>query len=251
GRGDGGRQYRAFTLLYSWVTDHPKSSKVTCTMACNSLHPCSLCLADKEHLDEMSFELTQTPPDKECLDEQEDTIVLRTIKSQQYAYKEMESAKSKKKMKAVKKKTSTHFVKSLLWDWEFAKTLLGKTYLAVPPDIMHIWEQGIWLHAMKCLVKKLTPKERKVLLERYKMFKEVTPASVLHLPLAWAYFTSTTCFSASEHRAMMQVLPLIIDLPRRNDVRTAIVLMVEWYKEFIRAEYHTNDSLERMKDATI
>ncbi|CAI7796515.1 unnamed protein product [Closterium sp. NIES-53] len=27
--------------------------------------------------------------------------------------------------------------------------------------------------------------------------------------------------------------------------------MVEWYKDFIRAEYHTNDSLERMKDATI
>ncbi|CAI5963648.1 unnamed protein product [Closterium sp. NIES-64] len=129
-----GVQYRAFTLLYSWVADHPESSKITCTMACNSHHPCSLCLAEKEGLDEMNFELTQQPTDKKRLDEQDETIVPRNVE---------------------------------------------------------------------------------------------------------------------EHRAMMQVLPLIINLPGREDIRTAIVKMVEWYKEFIRAEYHTDESLERMKDATI
>ncbi|GJP30754.1 hypothetical protein CLOM_g5858 [Closterium sp. NIES-68] len=68
----------------------------------------------------------------------------------------MESATTKKKLSALRTTYSTHFVKSLLWDWEFAKTIWGNTYLAVTPDIMHIIEQGFWLHAMKCLVKKLT-----------------------------------------------------------------------------------------------
>ncbi|CAI5521031.1 unnamed protein product [Closterium sp. Naga37s-1] len=175
-----GVQYRAFTLLYSWVADHPESSKITCTMACNSHHPCSLCLAEKEGLDEMNFELTQQPTDKKRLDEQdetivprnvegrkesaetkkkqEDTIVLRTVKGQKDFHKEMKAAKTKKELKAVKKKSSTHFVK---------------------------------------------------------------------------------------------VLPLNINLPGREDILTAIVKMVEWYKAFIRAEYHTDDSLERMKYATI
>ncbi|GJP31575.1 hypothetical protein CLOM_g13527, partial [Closterium sp. NIES-68] len=140
---------------------------------------------------------------------------------------------------------------SLLWDWEFAKTIWGNTYLAVTPDIMHIIEQGFWLHAMKCLVKKLTPSERKILLERYKLLKAITPASLLRLPQAWVYFTTTANFSASEHRAMMQVLPLIIDLPERVHIRRAIVRIADWYKEFIRAEYHTDASLIRMETATV
>ncbi|GJP69626.1 hypothetical protein CLOP_g618, partial [Closterium sp. NIES-67] len=140
---------------------------------------------------------------------------------------------------------------SLLWDWEFAKTIWGNTYLAVTPDIMHIIEQGFWLHAMKCLVKKLTPSERKILLERYKLLKAITPASLLRLPQAWVYFTTTANFSASEHRAMMQILPLIIDLPERVHIRRAIVRIADWYKEFIRAEYHTDASLIRMETATV
>ncbi|GJP41919.1 hypothetical protein CLOM_g12400, partial [Closterium sp. NIES-68] len=226
--------YRAFPLLYAYVTDHPESCKVTCTMACNSFRPCSICLAEKPRLAEV-----------------EDPIVLRTVRDQGRLYKQMESATTKKKLSALRTTYSTHFVKSLLWDWEFAKTIWGNTYLAVTPDIMHIIEQGFWLHAMKCLVKKLTPSERKILLERYKLLKAITPASLLRLPQAWVYFTTTANFSASEHRAMMQVLPLIIDLPERVHIRRAIVRIADWYKEFIRAEYHTDASLIRMETATV
>ncbi|GJP69628.1 hypothetical protein CLOP_g618 [Closterium sp. NIES-67] len=213
---------------------HPESCKVTCTMACNSFRPCSICLAEKPRLAEV-----------------EDPIVLRTVRDQGRLYKQMESATTKKKLSALRTTYSTHFVKSLLWDWEFAKTIWGNTYLAVTPDIMHIIEQGFWLHAMKCLVKKLTPSERKILLERYKLLKAITPASLLRLPQAWVYFTTTANFSASEHRAMMQILPLIIDLPERVHIRRAIVRIADWYKEFIRAEYHTDASLIRMETATV
>ncbi|GJP36327.1 hypothetical protein CLOM_g20848 [Closterium sp. NIES-68] len=50
---------------------------------------------------------------------------------------------------------------------------------------------------------------------------------------------------------MMQVLPLIIDLPERVHIRRAIVRIADWYKEFIRAEYHTDASLIRMETATV
>ncbi|CAI5987815.1 unnamed protein product [Closterium sp. NIES-64] len=35
-----GVQYSAFTLLYSWVADHPESSKITCPSSPSALHRC-------------------------------------------------------------------------------------------------------------------------------------------------------------------------------------------------------------------
>ncbi|CAI5951557.1 unnamed protein product [Closterium sp. NIES-64] len=64
------------------------------------------------------------------------------------------------------------------------------------------------------------------------------------------YFRIVAQYAAWEHRAMMQIVPLITHLPGYEDIGEATVIFSEWYKAYFRVEYHTDQSLAAMVSMT-
>ncbi|CAI5959865.1 unnamed protein product [Closterium sp. NIES-64] len=64
------------------------------------------------------------------------------------------------------------------------------------------------------------------------------------------YFRIVAQYAAWEHRAMMQIVPLITHLPGYEDIGEATVMFSEWYKAYFRVEYHTDQSLAAMVTMT-
>ncbi|CAI5486309.1 unnamed protein product, partial [Closterium sp. Naga37s-1] len=77
-----------------------------------------------------------------------------------------------------------------------------------------------------------------------------TPASLLRAPDPSYYFRTVAQYAAWEHRAMMQIVPLITHLPGYEDIGEATVMFSEWYKAYFRVEYHTDQSLAAMVTMT-
>ncbi|CAI5530125.1 unnamed protein product [Closterium sp. Naga37s-1] len=75
----------------------------------------------------------------------------------------------------------------------------------------------------------------------------VTPPSLLRHPDPSAYFGTVSQYAAWEHRAMMQIVPLVAHLPGHEDIARVVILFNEWYRVYFRVAYHTEASL---RDAT-
>ncbi|CAI5501826.1 unnamed protein product [Closterium sp. Naga37s-1] len=75
----------------------------------------------------------------------------------------------------------------------------------------------------------------------------VTPPSLLRHPDPSAYFGTVSMYAAWEHRAMMQIVPLVAHLPGHEDIARVVILFNEWYRAYFRVAYHTEASLQ---DAT-
>ncbi|CAI5529975.1 unnamed protein product [Closterium sp. Naga37s-1] len=75
----------------------------------------------------------------------------------------------------------------------------------------------------------------------------VTPPSLLRHPDPSAYFGTVSQYAAWEHRAMMQIVPLVAHLPGHEDIARVVILFNEWYRAYFRVAYHTEASLQ---DAT-
>ncbi|CAI5998673.1 unnamed protein product [Closterium sp. NIES-65] len=83
-------------------------------------------------------------------------------------------------------------------------------------------------------------------LERHcKVIVGETPGGILRLPNIITYFRTLAHYAAWEHRAMMQIVPLLVHLPGREDVVAAMVMFNEWYRAYFRVEFHTEESLEQ------
>ncbi|CAI5970978.1 unnamed protein product [Closterium sp. NIES-64] len=83
-------------------------------------------------------------------------------------------------------------------------------------------------------------------LERHcKVIVGETPGGILRLPNIITYFRTLAHYAAWEHRAMMQIVPLLVHLPGREDVGAAMVMFNEWYRAYFRVEFHTEESLEQ------
>ncbi|CAI5962733.1 unnamed protein product, partial [Closterium sp. NIES-64] len=78
-----------------------------------------------------------------------------------------------------------------------------------------------------------------------------TPWGNLHEAIDPSYYFRTVAqYAAWEHRAMMQIVPLITHLPGYEDIGDATVMFSEWYKAYFRVDYHTDQSLAAMVTMT-
>ncbi|CAI5476790.1 unnamed protein product [Closterium sp. Yama58-4] len=109
---------------------------------------------------------------------------------------------------------------------------------------MHVVDEGLWLHTMRAICAKLTPSELAILLSQCEAVMDVTPPSVLRHPDPTAYFGTVSQYAAWEHRAMMQIVPLVVHLPGHEDIASAVILFSDWYRAYFRVEYHTDASLD-------
>ncbi|CAI5476576.1 unnamed protein product [Closterium sp. Yama58-4] len=230
-------------LLADYVCDHPESSTVTCTMAATALQPCSLCNVGWWDL----RNVTETFPP-------------RTVEGQRQVFELMQQSTPEER-EIAKTAFSTHYVACALWDWAFLDTPWGNMYEAIGICILHVVDEGLWVHTMKCILGRLTPTLRAELLRceglvvrmgvwRCRAVLVDTPASVLRAPDPSYYFRTVAQYAAWEHRAMMQIVPLIAHLPGYEDIGEATVMFNEWYKAFFCVEYHTEQSLADMVTMT-
>ncbi|CAI5941673.1 unnamed protein product [Closterium sp. NIES-64] len=224
-----GRKQRVFPLLSKYVCDHTESCMVTCTWAATSSQPCSMCLVSKWDLADLTLESTT-----------------RTVKGQKDVYERIEGTNPKKRKK-VKSAWCTYFVKCALWEWAHVDTPWGNLYEVIGICIMHVVDEGVWLHTMRCLVAKLTPTEQLILLSQCEAVMAATPPSLLRHPDPSAYFGTVSQYAAWEHRAMMQIVPLVAHLPGHEDIARMVILFNEWYRAYFHVAYHTEASLD---DAT-
>ncbi|CAI5974098.1 unnamed protein product [Closterium sp. NIES-64] len=134
-----------------------------------------------------------------------------------------------------------------LWEWAHVDTPWGNLYEVIGICIMHVVDEGVWLHTMRCLVAKLTPTEQLILLSQCEAVMAATPPSLLRHPDPSAYFGTVSQYAAWEHRAMMQIVPLVAHLPGHEDIARVVILFNEWYRAYFRVAYHTEASLD---DAT-
>ncbi|CAI5469981.1 unnamed protein product [Closterium sp. Yama58-4] len=236
-------------LLADYVCDHPESSTVTCTMAATALQPCSLCNVGWWDL----RNVTETFPP-------------RTVEGQRQVFELMQQSTPEER-EIAKTAFSTHYVACALWDWAFLDTPWGNMYEAIGICILHVVDEGLWVHTMKCILGRLTPTLRAELLRceglvwphadspiflsrRCRAVLVDTPASVLRAPDPSYYFRTVAQYAAWEHRAMMQIVPLIAHLPGYEDIGEATVMFNEWYKAYFCVEYHTEQSLADMVTMT-
>ncbi|CAI5980171.1 unnamed protein product [Closterium sp. NIES-64] len=85
---------------------------------------------------------------------------------------------------------------------------------------------------------------------RCKVIVSETPGGILRLPNIITYFRTLANYAAWEHRAMMQIVPLLVHLPGREDVGAAMVMFNEWYRAYFRVEFHTEESLKQCISST-
>ncbi|CAI5954857.1 unnamed protein product [Closterium sp. NIES-64] len=128
-----GKEYNVVPMLAIYACDHTESNYVTCTMSATSLKPCSICSVNRWQL--AKFDGTVNP----CL---------RTIAGQADALSMMARA-SPAELPRVKHAYSTHFVKCALWESEYLDTPWGNLYCTIGVCVLHVVDEGVWLHAMR------------------------------------------------------------------------------------------------------
>ncbi|GJP59465.1 hypothetical protein CLOP_g12258 [Closterium sp. NIES-67] len=169
-------------MLYAWVCDYPESGKVTCTLSGGTSRPCSICYAEKEHLDCVTAE--NTP---------------RTPARQQWIVDNWANKLGTKKAAGVQ--FSTFGMECALWLWDVPGAPWANPYLAIMPDIMHQADLGI-LHHMISAIRSSHKGSLATFDERLTQIREETRMTNLRFPET-AYFESGACVAAHEHRAVL------------------------------------------------
>ncbi|CAI5477563.1 unnamed protein product [Closterium sp. Yama58-4] len=244
-----GRNQRVFPLLSKYLCDHTESCMVTCTWSATSNQPCSMCLVSKWDLADLTLESTP-----------------RTVKGQKDVYVRIEGTNPKKR-KRVMSAWCTHFVQvgdplsglCALWEWAHVDTPWGNLYEVIGICIMHVVDEGVWLHTMRCLHAAGVDVFAHAVLTRCiacgrsqcEAVMAVTPPSLLRHPDPSAYFGTVSQYAAWEHRAMMQIVPLVAHLPGHEDIARVVILFNEWYRAYFRVAYYTEASLQEATRKTI
>ncbi|CAI5470300.1 unnamed protein product [Closterium sp. Yama58-4] len=198
-----GREYTVIPMLSIWACDHPESSKITCTMAASSNKPCSMCTVSRWDLAKVTAALTP-----------------RTVADQKLLFEDMARCTPEERA-LIKKAWSTHYVACALWEWGYVTKQWGNLYEAIGVCVLHAVDEGM----------------------NARILAGETPGSVLRVPNVVTYFRTLARYAAWEHQSMMQIVPLLMHLPGREDVGRAMVMFNDWYRAYFKVPYHTEASL--------
>ncbi|GJP47743.1 hypothetical protein CLOM_g6914 [Closterium sp. NIES-68] len=152
----------------------------------------------------------------------------RTVQHLWLTYECM-SRTSPRERNRLRRAWSTHFEWCALWAWGFVETEWGNLYEAIGICLMHVVDEGLWLHIMRYIAGLLMPDEQRTLLRYCRVVLMHTLPSALRTPDPSAYFKTV---AAWEHRAMMQILSLFCHLPGHEDVGRVVVMFADWVAAF-------------------
>ncbi|CAI5467421.1 unnamed protein product [Closterium sp. Yama58-4] len=209
-------------LLFSYVADYPETCKVSCTQQLGSAKPCSLCAVDCADLRDMDREAAP----------------YRTVEGQEALLDDPEQAKL----------FSTLNVASFLWAFNFSRTPWGNTYLSQMPDILHAIYIGFWLYIRGVLRGTFHDALHKDQCMTT-LYPDARLAGIL-VPGNGHYWASGANFTASEHAAVMMIVPFVLEGDAEIMDQLTLVAVLQWHESCVRATSHTDQSLAEFETAT-
>ncbi|CAI5482006.1 unnamed protein product [Closterium sp. Yama58-4] len=163
--------------------------------------------------------------------------------------------------------TGTHrpcancYAECVLARWNFGNTTWGNVYLACLADILHVLDSGVFVHMMEEYLSPLGKVEIRILERRKKEFKSDTPSVLLRIPGRSSFFLSGAHYAAFEHRAMMQIMPILIadsSALKKGEAGELRALQVRafryyalFYKAFLGVAAHTRATLKEAKQRAV
>ncbi|CAI5469837.1 unnamed protein product [Closterium sp. Yama58-4] len=145
--------------------------------------------------------------------------------------------------------------------WNFGNTTWGNVYLACLADILHVLDSGVFIHMMEEYLSPLGKVEIRILERRKKEFKSDTPSVLLRIPGGSSFFLSGAHYAAFEHRAMMQIMPILIadsSALKKGEAGELRALQVRafryyalFYKAFLGVAAHTRATLKEAKQRAV
>ncbi|CAI5969399.1 unnamed protein product [Closterium sp. NIES-64] len=269
-----GELVKAVPCYYAYPADFSEACRATATMQTGTKRPCTTCYVEEADLAKLKLQST-----------------IRTPASQEHAVQQILACKTVKEAEKVQSEWSTHpidvictiyrtathvhvagkilrplltllheclHVQCVLRRWNFSDTEWGNPYGASVADTIHVLDSGVALHMIECHIDTLSKPERRVVEGRKKTTKTETPSTVLRLPGGTSYLASGANYAAFEHRAMMQVMPILVadkgalgkgpDAELRAMRVRAFRLYATFYKTFLGVDGHTRASLAHARD---
>ncbi|CAI5461531.1 unnamed protein product [Closterium sp. Yama58-4] len=218
-----GKAVKAYPCLFAEVGDYPELSRATGTMQATSHRPCSSCYVKEDNLARVDL---RAP--------------VRTVDKQ---------------------RRIVHAIQTAATDTLAQQTEWGNVFLACVADILHALDFGVFGHSTSCLVEGKSKPEKREWEGRKKSYKKDTRSTVLRIPGGSSYFRSAANYAAFEHRAMMQVMPLIIAdkmdgmKPKEREQRErevrAFRMYATFYKALVGVVKHTRASLAVVRQHAI
>ncbi|CAI5479673.1 unnamed protein product [Closterium sp. Yama58-4] len=145
--------------------------------------------------------------------------------------------------------------------WNFGNTTWGNVYLACLADILHVLDSGVFVHMMEEYLSPLGKVEIRILERRKKDLKSDTPSVLLRIPGGSSFFLSGAHYAAFEHRAMMQIMPILIadsSALKKGEAGELRALQVRafryyalFYKAFLGVAAHTRATLKEAKQRAV
>jgi hypothetical protein len=125
-------------------------------------------------------------------------------------------------------------LQNALWGWEGGETETGNLYGTIMVDSMHHAELGMFVHLMVCSRDDLTTQQLEELDRRLQALRSADTLSGMRIPRG-AYFKSGATFFAFEHRAVIQVIMIVLRGILTGAKLHSIRLFVDWYNDVVRA----------------
>ncbi|CAI5475251.1 unnamed protein product [Closterium sp. Yama58-4] len=236
-----GQLVKAVPCYYAYPADFIEACRATATMQTGTKRPCTTCYVEEDDLANLKLKST-----------------IRTPASQEHAVQQILACKTVKAAEKVQSEWSTHPIECVLSRWNFSDTEWGNPYGASVADTIHVLDSGVALHMIECHIDTLSKPERRTVEGRKKTTKTETPSTVLRLPGGSSYLASGANYAAFEHRAMMQVMPILVadkgalgkgpDAELRAMRVRAFRLYATFYKAFLGVDGHTRASLAHARE---
>jgi hypothetical protein len=130
--------------------------------------------------------------------------------------------------------TRSSLLQNALWGWEGGETDTGNPYGTIMVDSMHHAELGMFVHIMVCVRCDLTTQQLEELDRRLQALRSADTLSGMRIPKG-AYFKSGATLFAFEHRAVIQVIMIVLRGMITGAQLHSIRLFVSWYDDVVRA----------------
>ncbi|CAI6009689.1 unnamed protein product [Closterium sp. NIES-65] len=142
-----------------------------------------------------------------------------------------------------------------LWGFRGGHSLVGNPYRSLPVEVMHALDLGVFLHIVSC-IRAYYARDREFLrmldIELQRIATD-TRISGFRIPSSekGGYFAGAARFQAFEHRAVMQVITVVLaNCGVPNSIVGVVAAFVDCYMLASRRWYHTTKTLQEL-DAAI